>query len=257
MTAPAPQVRTDVVVVVVPAHDEEEGIGGCLAAIIDAAAHPAVRGVAVHLVVVLDDCRDATLPRAAAVVSGAGLPVTATLTAVAARNVGRARGLGAAHAWRSLAPADPETVWLATTDADSVVPPDWLAHHLELRAEGADGCAGTVVVDSWDQHPPSTRYAFDARYRRHGRLDFGHPHIHGTNLGVSMAAYLAAGGFSPLVSGEDHALWNALGRDGRRLIATPGAPVTTSGRRYGRSPGGFAGTLRRLGATLPAPVPGA
>ena len=252
MTALAPRVRTDLVAVVVPAHDEEDGIGPCLAAIVDAAAHPAVRGVAVHLVVVLDDCRDATGARAAAAVSGPDLPLTATLTAVAVRNVGRARGLGAAHAWRSVAPVDPETVWLATTDADSVVPPDWLAHHLELRAAGADGCAGTVVVDSWDQHAPSTRHSFDALYRHQGGLDFGHPHVHGTNLGVSMAAYRAAGGFSPLVSGEDHALWDALRRDGRRLIATPEAPVTTSGRRYGRSPAGFAGTLRRLGTGLPA-----
>jgi glycosyltransferase involved in cell wall biosynthesis len=248
-------VSTDQVAVVVPAHNEEDRIGSCIAAIAAAAGHPDLATIAVHLVVVLDDCRDQTAARAAAALAGPDLPLTATLAAVSVRNVGRARAIGAAQAFLSLVPADPEALWLATTDADSVVPRQWLAHQLELRAAGADGCAGTVVVDSWHEHPPATERSFDSLYRRHGALDFGHPHVHGTNLGVSMAAYLAAGGFSPLVSGEDHALWNALRREGRRLVATPLAPVTTSGRRHGRSPAGFAGTLRRLGGTAQAGLP--
>jgi hypothetical protein len=235
-------------VVVVPARDEEELIGACVAGIRRAAAHPALIGIHVHLAVVLDDCGDRTGERATAALGPADHSWSGAVVTTSFRNVGRARALGAAEAGVVFATVDPEAIWLATTDADSVVPADWLAHHLELRAEGFDGCAGTVVVDSWGEHPATTEEAFDAQYRPGGELGFGHPHVHGTNLGVSMAAYLDAGGFGPLATGEDHALWRALGRAGRRLVATPLAPVTTSGRRHGRSPAGFAGTLTALGA---------
>ncbi|MDQ6617180.1 MAG: glycosyltransferase [Actinomycetota bacterium] len=239
------------VAVVVPAHDEQDLIGACVAGIRQAAAHPALANVVVHLVVVLDDCRDASGWRAVAALSApdrTGTTMAATVISVSARNVGRARALGAAQAFLTLGAIDAEAVWLATTDADSVVPGDWLAHHLELRRGGADACAGTIVVDSWQEHTPSTKRAFDAHYRPDGRMSFGHPHVHGTNLGVSMAAYLEAGGFSPLATGEDHALWRALLKAGRPVVATPAAPVRTSGRRRGRSPAGFADTLIRLGA---------
>ena len=245
----SPRVPIQVMAVVVPAHNEEDLIGPCVTGIRTAAAHRLLSGIQVHLVVVLDDCRDATVRRAAAALAAPGPVLATTVLAVSVCNVGRARALGAARAWLIFGAIDPERVWLATTDADSVVPPDWLAHQLELRQQGADGCAGTVVVDSWIEHPVSTQAAFDARYRPAGGLDFGHPHIHGTNLGVSMAAYLDAGGFSPLATGEDHALWRALGGAGRRLVATPVVPVTTSSRRRGRSPAGFAATLERLGSS--------
>ncbi len=237
-----------VMFVVVPAHDEQDLIADCVAGIRGAAAHPALAAIPVHLVLVLDACRDETGSRATAVLDLPGPPLAATVVTVAVRNVGRARAIGADRACAVSAAIDPEVVWLATTDADSVVPADWLAHHLDLRRRGADGCAGTVVVDSWREHAVSTEQAFNAVYRPDGTMAFGHPHVHGTNLGVSMAAYLHAGGFSPLATGEDHALWHALDDAGRRLVATPEAAVTTSGRRRGRSPAGFAGTLGRLGA---------
>lgn len=239
---------TRMVAVVVPAHDEQDLIRACVAGIRRAAAHPALSAIPVHLVLVLDDCRDATGERATTALHAPGSSLTATIVSVSVRNVGVARARGVDQARILSGAFDPEEVWLATTDADSVVPADWLAHHLELRRRGADGCAGTVIVDSWREHEVSTEYAFAALYRPDGRLAFGHPHVHGTNLGVSMAAYLHAGGFSPLATGEDHALWRALVDSGRRLVATPEAPVTTSGRRRGRSPAGFAGTLVRLGS---------
>jgi len=244
--SPAPLV----VAVVVPAHDEEERIGACIAGIRRAARHPALAEVAVHLVVVLDACTDATSTRArdalALPAQATERAIAATTVAISARNVGRARAFGASHIFATLGAVDPATVWLATTDADSVVPVDWLAHHLEVRHAGADGCAGTVVVDSWLEHPPSTQAAYERHYWPRGRQDFQHPHVHGTNLGVSMAAYLEVGGFPGVVTGEDHALWRALAAADRRLVSTPMAPVITSGRRHGRSPAGFAGFLARM-----------
>jgi len=240
----------EVVGVVVPAHDEEEGIGACIAGIRTAVGNPALVDVPVHLVVVLDDCADATGTRAREALAGpSGSPggsMTAAVVAISARNVGAARAFGAAHLFATLGAVDPETVWLATTDADSVVPADWLAHHLELRHGGADGCAGMVVVDSWQEHPPATQAVYEQHYWPRGRGDFQHQHVHGTNLGVSMAAYLDVGGFSDVATGEDHAIWAALIAAERRLVATPLAAVTTSGRRKGRSPAGFAGFLTQL-----------
>ncbi len=240
-----------VVAVVVPAHDEQDLIGACVTGIRRAVAHPALSGIRVRLVLVLDDCRDATGLRAAVALGAPGRALDATMVSISVQNVGRARAVGVEQACAISGAVDPEEVWLATTDADSVVPADWLAHHLDLRRRGADACAGTVVVDSWREHAVSTERAFDAQYRPGGRLGFGHPHVHGTNLGVSLAAYRQAGGFPPLATGEDHALWRALVDAGRCLVATPEAPVTTSGRRRGRSPAGFAGTLGRLGS-IPA-----
>ncbi len=245
---------TEIVAVVVPARNEQELIGACVTGIRRAAAHRDLCGVAVHLTLVLDDCRDATACHAEASLAapaqpawGRGGTLTASVVAVSVRNVGLARAFGVTHVVARFGTVDPEAVWIATTDADSVVPADWLAHHLELRRQGAEACAGTVEVDSWDEHPASARQRFDALYRPDGDLDFGHPHVHGTNLGVSMAAYIGAGGFPALVTAEDHGLWDALGASGRRRVATPMTPVTTSGRRHGRSPAGFADTLVRLG----------
>jgi len=244
-----PSFSTSAVVVVVPAHNEEERIEACVEGLGRAVAHPRLCAVATRLVVVLDACDDATATRAAAALTSLGprhRRHTTSVVTVSVRNVGRARAFGAAHAFRLLGPIDRETVWLATTDADSVVPDDWLAHHLDLRQHGAEGCAGMVVVDSWRDHQPVVREVFERRYWPRGRFDFEHSHVHGTNLGVSMAAYLEAGGFPGVVTGEDHALWRALAVANRRLVATPIAPVTTSGRRHGRSPAGFADLLAGL-----------
>jgi hypothetical protein len=238
------------VAVIVPARDEEVLVGACIRAIRHAFAHPRLDGVAVRLlVVILDDCHDATAHRVheALIAPCPGLPVVTAVVSVANRSVGRSRAFGGRLAATALARIAPQRVWLATTDADSAVPEDWLAHQLDLRDGGADACAGTIVVDCWDEHPITTPAAFGAIYQPGGQSVFGHPHVHGTNLGLSMAAYLGAGGFAPLVTGEDHALWDALVRVGRTVVATPLMPVTTSGRLRGRSPDGFAATLQRIG----------
>ena len=44
--------------VVVPAHDEESELPGCLRALAAAVSHPGVRGLRIVVVVVLDACRD-------------------------------------------------------------------------------------------------------------------------------------------------------------------------------------------------------
>jgi hypothetical protein len=71
-------------------------------------------------------------------------------------------------------------------------------------------------------------------------------HIHGANLGISAAAYRAAGGFTALQLGEDAALVSSLlERKGDVRFAGP-ARVSTSARWESTIEGGFASMLRGL-----------
>ena len=216
-----------VVGVVVPAHDEAELLPVCLDAL--AAATRAVAGLAVvRTVVVLDACTDGS----AVAAHEAGVETVV----LDARRVGAARRRGVA--------ALGDTDWLATTDADSTVPPGWLVAQLAALAEGADALVGTVEVADWSGHPPAVRAWFDEVYDSSGDP---HPHVHGANLGVRTAAYVAVGGFAPLRTGEDVALVRALVAAGHRVHRSRTHPVVTSSRTGARAPDGFGRDLLRLG----------
>ena len=121
--------------VVIPAHNECELLGAALAAVWVAARHPALGGEPVGVIVVLDSCTDGS-ERVAEHHRVARL-------ALDVRNVGVARGRGAELCIEAGAR------WLAFTDADTVVAPDWLAMQL---AENADAVCGCVSVDDWSAH---------------------------------------------------------------------------------------------------------
>ena len=163
--------------VIVPAHDEEELLGDCLASL-DVAARRA--GVPVHVAVVLDDCRDGS----AEVVGRAVVTGGITTIRTDGRNVGRARAVGASALLARHREIDPAALWLATTDADSVVPPRWLeAQRMLADGEGADAVAGTVVVVDWADHPPEVPGHYHRLYGTSATVPV-HDHVHGANLGV-------------------------------------------------------------------------
>jgi hypothetical protein len=222
--------------VVVPVHDEQELLPACLASVRLAVRHPALRGLEVHVVPVLDACCDD---------SGAFAPGAIV---VKARNVGRARAAGFAEVLRREAGRPVDEVWLATTDADSTVPADWLAGQLGFARTGVEMVAGTVAVQDWSQQPGAAKARFAETY---GMPGDGHVHVHGANLGLCAAAYVDAGGVPPLAVAEDRALAASL--RGRRLVATGRAPVITSARRESRTVGGFADHLRGLAGAAPPP----
>lgn len=223
--------------IVIPAHNEEQVIRNCLAAVRRASQHPALMGEPVETVVVLDDCTDAT--RVAAAAAGA------TTLSVRARNVGMARAAGAQ------ALLERGARWLAFTDADTVVSNAWLADQLALEA---DVVCGTVCVQDWSPHGANAELLeahFSETYFDHD----GHRHVHGANLGVSAVAYREVGGFKHLVCGEDEALVAALVAAGRQVAWSALPRVVTSARVNARAPGGFAGALlnavaQRLGGTV-------
>jgi glycosyltransferase involved in cell wall biosynthesis len=222
--------------VVIPAHDEAALLGDCLDSVARAARWVADRAL-VRTLVVLDACADASAEVARA-------HDVATL-AVDARCVGRARDAGC----RALLRGRPRPGWLATTDADSRVPPDWLLAQLDADEAGVDAHVGAVYVDEWGEHAPGTRLWFRDVYDRAGDP---HPHVHGANLGVRAEGYERCGGFPDLPSGEDVALVTALAAGGFTVQRTRRSPVLTSARRVGRAVDGFAGRLTELGSTVTA-----
>jgi glycosyltransferase involved in cell wall biosynthesis len=222
--------------IVVPAHDEETLLPSCLDAL-----QQAVRSVSipVHVLLAADSCTDGTVAVARA--------YGAEVISIQARSVGAARAAGMAEVLRLTGAADPAAVWLATTDADTVVPPGWLRLQLARAGQGWDVVLGTVTVTDWSEHPPHVPAAFAARYES---ADRPHSHVHGANLGIRASAYLAAGGFMPLRTAEDHTLVTAAARAGCSVLRASDITVQTSARCQARAPLGFSHLLRTL--TSPA-----
>jgi glycosyltransferase involved in cell wall biosynthesis len=229
----------EVVHVVVPAHDEEALLPACLDSLARAAdvlrSHrdaPTVR-----ISVVLDACSDRS--EAVAVEHAVGMVSTD------ARCVGAARAAGVESARAQAVEVPPARVWVATTDADSVVPERWLVEQVELRRSDVDVFVGRVHPDDAgiDDRLLSTWWALHTAPHE--------PPIHGANLGFSLEAYDLAGGFPALRSGEDVALVRAAVEAGCRWT-DEGPWVSTSSRLAGRAPGGFASYLSALAEDLEA-----
>jgi glycosyltransferase involved in cell wall biosynthesis len=220
--------------VVIPVHNEAGLLSACLEAIARAARHPGLEQEPVEVVVVLDACTD----RSAAVAVRHG----AQIVSLDARCVGAARSLGASFA------LDAGARWLAFTDADTVVPPDWLFAQLIANAEIA---CGPVEIEDWSDHPYGMRERFRAQYAQGNRLQ-----AHGANLALSASAYRASGGFPALRSGEDEALVSSLVARGWHVAWNALPPVVTSARWETTIEGGFASRLRDLRSTCLAELSG-
>jgi hypothetical protein len=218
----------------VPARDEQELLPRCLDAIRGAVSRLGeCYDIAVTTVVVLDRCTDTS----AAVVAAYE---DVTPISVDFGSVGPARAAGCAEVVRGHAPGDASTLWLASTDADSRVPLDWLTRQVELADRGAEVVLGTVKVDDWTGHPAHVAQRWAATY---DTAD-GHRHVHGANVGCRADAYLAARGFPGLSCAEDVALVAALGD--RVIVRVGDIAVATSARIRARAVGGFATFLAEL-----------
>ncbi len=203
------------VAVVIPARDEAELIGRCLDSIGDA-----------RVIVVADSCGDDT----AAIARDRG----AEVIEIDEANVGLARAIGCEAALR-----DPRVDWLACTDADSVVPSNWLTVQYKLAEQGVDAVVGTVRPDFADLTALQAR-AWLATHQ----FGVANGHVHGANLGLRAAAYLHVGGFAPVSEHEDNDLVARLAAAGFTVTPTAAIEVSTSGRTFGRTPGGYARYLR-------------
>jgi len=226
--------RYSSVAVVIPARNEEELIGRCLDSVLVAAAAVALP---VSITVVADGCTDNTVEIAR------GYPGVHVVELEAA-NVGSARRRGVEVALGAAS----STVWIANTDADSFVPANWLVEQLRLAHRGIELVIGTVRPNFADLSPVQVR-AWSATHP----TGVANGHVHGANLGVSARLYEEVGGYPELPEHEDVDLVARCAAVNAVTIATARCEVTTSGRQYGRTDGGYARFLREdLLAAVPS-----
>ena len=99
------------------------------------------------------------------------------------RKVGAARAVGYSYARTLCDPAvlDNSRIWYATTDADSVVDPDWLLRQTDADT---DMVLGVVRIATWHEFPAAAARRYLAAYRSKTRPD-GHGHVHGRTWGFA------------------------------------------------------------------------
>jgi cellulose synthase/poly-beta-1,6-N-acetylglucosamine synthase-like glycosyltransferase len=220
--------------VVIPACNEEATIEACIGSVLVAGKNHLRRG-ALWIVVVADSCSDRTASRARHAIGSCGQVIEAHV-----RSAGSARRLGAEAVITHFRQIDPGSLWLANTDADTCVCPDWIDVHLRLADQGVTGVAGIVRLATGAT--AETHEVFRDTYPI--SADGTHAHVHGANIALRGDAYLDVGGWTDRALAEDHCLWGRLRGRGWRVSAPASSVVITSGRLRGRASGGFADTLQ-------------
>ncbi|WP_284336597.1 glycosyltransferase [Comamonas sp. NoAH] len=211
--------------IAIPAHNEAQHIVQTLQSIKRSIDH---YGQSALVVVVADACTDCTLELSR--------PLADHVIEANVRDVGTARAMGAQ--WL----LDQGAQWLACTDADSLVPNDWLTaqSHMQQQLQ-FDLFCGIVKVEDWGDYSQEVIQAFHATTPQDG-----HPHIHGANLGISRKAYELVGGFKPAHAHEDVSLVHRCEKMGLRIARLINPCVTTSARRNPRAREGFGEFLLKL-----------
>jgi cellulose synthase/poly-beta-1,6-N-acetylglucosamine synthase-like glycosyltransferase len=233
--------------VVLPVHNEEELVQHALSSLDDAFGPLNGRVLNLRLVVVLDSCSDDSITMVKECIRkqyGTKNPVLATIVACEAINVGIARGLGCQTLLEEFGDIDPSNIWIATTDADSRVPDDWLQTQVLQHESGVDLWCGRVTVSDWSSRVNETA----TRWQREYEVE-SHP-IHGTNLGFNAQTYLSVGGFNPSRLSEDRELCAAIEARGAVVYYDSSVRVATSARRDARAPLGFAHALSLVEVSL-------
>ena len=256
--------------VVIPARNEEAGVGAALEALANqretdtTTARPLDRR-RYEIILLANNCTDRTAEvarRAGQRWPGLRLHVVERAIPAADAHVGTARRLLMDEAHRRLAGLlhRPGGI-IATTDADTLVAPDWLAATAAAVAAGAGAVGGLIHSCRLGRRtlPPGARrlarqdaiYQVLADYLEH-LLDPDpadpwprHHHHFGGSLALTAADYARVGGLPPLPALEDVALVRALRRHDVPLRHSPAVRVWTSARCDGRTPHGLAATLRR------------
>ena len=242
------------VAIAVPAFNEAKTIGACIQAL-DVAAGGVV-GTSVHLVVLVNNSKDAT-----AKIARAYRPTVLRITVVEVTLSGEHAHAGGARraAFEHALPLFPPDCVLMTTDADSCVDPRWISANLAELSKGVDAVAGVVTFDrdTLDALPTMPMRALEwelARLQaRLSTLIDPRPHdpwpnhiwAWGASLALTASAYRQIGGLPSIPLAEDRALAEAIEMADLRLRHSHAPVVYTSARQTGRAPGGFADLLNR------------
>jgi hypothetical protein len=225
--------------VVLPVHNEEELLPGALSALDRALSHVSELSVAFGITIVLDACSDRSHDLASAWQQDPDGPWSGAIDIIEVNvgNVGQARQIGFEALLSRWSDVDPGDIWLATSDADSEVPWNWISSQLAMRSEGGQVWAGAVTVADWSGRREGTAELWGASYEAECNP------IHGANFGIDAALYREAGGFARLQTGEDRDLFERTLALGAVIGHDPRVKVVTSSRRVARAPRGFAHAL--------------
>ncbi|GAB3307633.1 glycosyltransferase [Epidermidibacterium keratini] len=233
------------VIVSVPARNERDNLPKCLSAIATAAGVARQqRGIGVALAVADHCSSDDTY--AAAKIELSQYPELDWLVVRddTSSTVGQVRARLVEAALEQWPATDGADRWLLTTDADSIVPPDWITGLLaHAQRTHADAVTGMAHLDA----PPPAGVAEE--YRRiieSGVRGDEHDHVYGANLAVSLRAYREVGGFADVSSGEDRDLIRRLRIAGWAVSSTLNPAVVTSARHPGRATVGLGALLERI-----------
>jgi glucosyl-3-phosphoglycerate synthase len=239
--------------VVVPARNEEALVGSCLQALAEQNGIPPEE---YEVLLVLDRCADATEDRA--------LEVTAKypdmrlhLLEGPGRGAGHARRVGMEEAYTRLMSLDRPGGLIASTDADTVVAPNWLSAQLEATAGGAKAIGGRIELRDETDLPygVSGWRAEQGRLRQRELLAVPdsagegvpirteHWQFSGASLALTAATYEEIGGLEPRAALEDEYLERALAMRGVPIERPLAVRVATSARLVGRAKRGLARDL--------------
>jgi len=244
------------IAVIIPARDEEDRIAACLTAL---AGQYTAR---VTVIVVLNNTTDRTGDIARNIAGRHDLDLIVLDHILAEdQGVGTARRIGCNHALQGL----PHLRYLLTTDADCIVAPDWIARNL-THLQTVDAVCGKVdlitgeadILDGMDRHfatlEGTYRKLVQDIYARHapgcGDIAGTHGEAAGASLAFSRLAYLAVGGFDPVICGEDRRIVRAFRGSGHSVRHASDVTVQASCRLMGRAAGGMSDALKaRIGGT--------
>ncbi|CAA9492718.1 MAG: hypothetical protein AVDCRST_MAG25-3453 [uncultured Rubrobacteraceae bacterium] len=234
--------------VVVPARNEEALIRACLTAL---AAQEDVPAEQYEVLLVLDRCEDETEARAREFASehpAFGLH----LLYGPGRGAGHARRVGMEEACARLVSVGRREGLVASTDADTVVAPDWLRAQLDVAARGARAIGGRIELRE-DEELPREVGEWREEQGREKHLELlatrapdgaaEHWQFSGASLALTAATYAEVGGLEPRAALEDEYLERALERCSIPIERPLAVRVQTSARTIGRANRGLARDL--------------
>jgi glycosyltransferase involved in cell wall biosynthesis len=216
------------------------------------------------VIVFANNCSDATAAAARAFAEShprLALSVVCGELPAGRAHVGMARKLVMDLAASRFLAAGMTRGFVATTDADTLVEPDWIANVL-FESKNVDAVAGHVTIAESDLAtllaPVRFLYARERAYRRAlaevssalDPLSYDPAPRHASFVGASFAVasdtYVAAGGVPVLPVLEDRAFFEALCRIDARVRHSLRVRAQTSGRRISRVDGGFGSFVDEL-----------
>jgi glucosyl-3-phosphoglycerate synthase len=247
---PHPALRASVVV---PARNEEALIGSCLTALSEQESVPAEE---YEVLLVLDRCTDGTRDRALEVAAEhPGLHLY--LLEGPGRGAGHARRVGMEEALARLLYLNRPAGLIVSTDADTVVAPDWLSLQLEAAGRGARAIGGHIELRDEANLPHGVSGWRDEQDRLRQRellsplghagentpMQTEHWRFSGASLALTAATYEEIGGLEPRAALEDEYLERALASRGIPIERPLAVKVATSARLTGRANRGLARDL--------------